>query len=101
MAEFKLGRLKFWWKGVWQTGHAYVKDDVVSYGGKTYVCLGAHTSGIDDESFYTAKDTAPYKWELMQDGIQWKGAWTTGVYYKEGDIVKFGSDTYIDRKSVV
>ena len=23
MAEFKLGRLKFWWKGVWQTGHAY------------------------------------------------------------------------------
>ena len=95
MAEFKLGRLKFWWKGVWQTGHAYVKDDVVSYGGKTYVCLGAHTSGIDDESFYTAKDTAPYKWELMQDGIQWKGAWTTGVYYKEGDIVKFGSDTYI------
>ena len=95
MAEFKLGRLKFWWKGVWQTGHAYVKDDVVSYGGKTYVCLGAHTSGIDDESFYTAKDTAPYKWELMQDGIQWKGAWTDDVYYKEGDIVKFGSDTYI------
>lgn len=95
MAEFKLGRLKFWWKGVWQTSHAYVKDDVVSYGGKTYVCLGAHTSGINDETFYTAKDTAPYKWELMQDGIQWKGAWTTGIYYKEGDIVKYGSDTYI------
>ena len=95
MAEFKLGRLKFWWKGVWQTGHAYVKDDVVRYGGKSYVCLGAHTSGINDESFYTSLDTAPFKWELMQDGISWKGAWTTGTYYKEGDIVKYGSDSYI------
>jgi hypothetical protein len=95
MAEFKLGRLKFWWKGEWQTGHAYVKDDVVRFGGKSYVCIGSHNSGINDESFYTALETAPFKWELMTDGIQWQGEWTTGTYYKEGDVVKFGSDTYI------
>lgn len=95
MAEFKLGRLKFWWKGDWQTGHAYVKDDVIRFGGRSYVCIGAHTSGIDDESFYTALETDPYKWELMTDGIQWKGTWVDGTYYKEGDIVKYGSDTYI------
>ena len=95
MAEFKLGRLKFWWKGEWQTSQAYVKDDVIRFGGKSYVCTGAHTSGSDDQSFYTALTTAPFKWELMTDGIQWVGQWTTGTYYKVGDIVKFGSDTYI------
>jgi hypothetical protein len=95
MAEFKLGRLKFWWKGEWQTGQAYVKDDVVRFGGKSYVCTGAHSSGINDESFYTALETAPFKWELMTDGIAWAGLWTTGTYYKAGDIVKFGADTYI------
>jgi hypothetical protein len=95
MAEFKLGRLKFWWKGEWTTGHSYVKDDVVRFGGKSYVCTGAHTSGSDNESFYTALETAPFKWELMTDGIQWQGQWTTGTYYKQGDIVKYGSDTYI------
>lgn len=95
MAEFKLGRLKFWWKGEWQAGHTYVKDDVVRFGGKSYVCTGAHTSGSAEDSFYTALQTAPYKWELMTDGIQWQGQWTTGTYYKIGDIVKFGSDTYV------
>lgn len=95
MAEFKLGRLKFWWKGEWTTGHSYVKDDVVRFGGKSYVCTGAHTSGSDDQSFYTALETAPFKWELMTDGIQWQGQWTTATYYKVGDIVKYGSDTYI------
>ena len=95
MAEFKLGRLKFWWKGEWQTGQAYVKDDVVRFGGKSYVCTGAHTSGTDNDSFYTALETAPFKWELMTDGVQWAGAWTTGSYYKVGDVVKYGSDTYI------
>jgi hypothetical protein len=95
MAEFKLGRLKFWWKGEWQTGQAYVKDDVVRFGGKSYVCTGAHTSGSNDESFYTALETAPFKWELMTDGISWQGLWTTGTYYKVGDVVKFGSDSYI------
>ena len=29
MADFKLGRLKFVWKGNWVTATAYVKDDIV------------------------------------------------------------------------
>lgn len=95
MAEFKLGRLKFWWKGEWQTGEAYVKDDVVRFGGKSYVCIGAHTSGVNDESFYTALETAPFKWELMTDGVSWQGTWTTATYYKGGDVVKYGANSYI------
>ena len=47
MAEFKLDRIRFRWKGAWSSGTAYIKDDIVSYGGKVYVCIFGHTS-VDD-----------------------------------------------------
>ena len=34
MAEFKLGRIRFVWKGAWFTGNEYFIDDVVRYGGR-------------------------------------------------------------------
>jgi len=37
MAEFKIGRLRFVWRGVWTIGYDYVKDDVVRVGGSSYV----------------------------------------------------------------
>ena len=63
MAEFRLGRLKFVWKGAWAAATEFIKDDVVRYGGKAYVCTATHTSS---SNFYT--DTV--KWDLMADGIQ-------------------------------
>lgn len=91
MAEFKLGRLRFVWQGEWTTGTAYVKDDIVRYAGSAYVCVGAHTSAVD---FYTNSDAG--KWELMSAGIQWKDVpWATGIYYAEGDIVRYGGRVYI------
>ena len=39
MADFKLGRLKFKWRGDWATSTGYVIDDIVKYGGNTYVCI--------------------------------------------------------------
>ena len=47
MADFKLGRLKFKWRGDWQTSTGYVIDDIVKYGGNTYVCIANHTSPND------------------------------------------------------
>lgn len=47
MAEFKLGRIRFVWKGAWATPTAYVKDDVVRVGGKVYICTTGHTSSAD------------------------------------------------------
>ena len=44
MAEFKLGRIRFIWKDNWATGTAYPKDDVIRYGGRTYVAVTGHTS---------------------------------------------------------
>ena len=44
MAEFRIDRLRFNWKGSWDATTVYKKDDVISYAGKTYVCLQEHTS---------------------------------------------------------
>lgn len=63
MADFKLGRLKFVWKGEWTTATAYVKDDIVSYGGSSYVCIEVHTS---TSGFST--DLSANRWELMAAG---------------------------------
>ena len=61
MADFNLGRIRFVWKGAWQGSTAYVRDDVVSFGGSSYVCITAHTSG---STF--AENSA--KFELMAEG---------------------------------
>ena len=41
MADFRLDRIKFRWVGVWNGSPdtTYIKDDVVMFDGKTYVCL--------------------------------------------------------------
>jgi hypothetical protein len=91
MAEFKLGRLRFVWQGTWLTSHAYVKDDIVKYGGRTYVCLIGHTSS----AFYTDLNAATPKWTVMSDGVSWAGTWATSTVYKENDIIKFGAKDYI------
>ena len=44
MAEFKLGRIRFIWKGDWVTATTYYKDDIVRYGGNTYICIKGHTA---------------------------------------------------------
>ena len=44
MATVTLGNIKFNWKGVWNSGTAYVVDDVVSLSGSSYVCIQAGTN---------------------------------------------------------
>lgn len=93
MAEFKLGRLRFVWKNTWTTSTAYVRDDIVRYGGKAYVCVSSHTSSATAAGgFYTDLST---RWQLMNDGFQWAQAWATSTYYKVADVVKYGGRAYI------
>jgi len=92
MAEFKLGRIRFIWKGTWTTGTQYVRDDIVSYGGKTFIAILAHTSQADLET--DLNDVQP-KWEQFGDGLAWRGAWAVATYYKVNDIVKNGGFLYI------
>lgn len=92
MAEFKLGRIKFVWKNNWTTGQTYYKDDIVAYGGKTYICVAGHTAASD---FYTDLENIPTRWNQFSDGQDWKGNWSQTTLYKENDIVKYGGYVYI------
>ena len=91
MAEFKLGRLRFVWKGVWATGTTYVKDDIIKYGGASFVCVSGHVADADFN-----EDLTDSKWQKMSSGFEWKSSpWTPSTVYKEGDVVRYGGKTYI------
>jgi hypothetical protein len=91
MAEFKLGRIRFVWKGVWNDATPYLVDDVISVGGQSYICTKSHTSAA---LFATDLAENPPYWELVSGGIAWKGNWDTDTYYDAGDIVKYGGIVY-------
>jgi hypothetical protein len=92
MAEFKLGRIRFIWKNNWAAATTYVKDDIVRYGGKTFLCVVGH---VADADFYTDLDNIPTRWNQVSDGSAWKDNWTVNTYYKINDIVKFGGILYL------
>jgi len=92
MAEFKLGRIRFVWKGDWTGSTQYYIDDVVKYGGKTYICAVGHTS---DNNFYTDLDFVPSKWNQMSDGQRWRDEWSVSTSYALNDVVRYGGSLYI------
>ena len=101
MAEFKLERFKYNWKGVWTTSATYNRDDVVNVGGKTYVCLITHTANADfnTDLLATVPGSDPPqpqpKWVLMMDGRKFVGTWATAIQYQEGDIVTFDGSIHV------
>lgn len=104
MADFKILRIRFRWVGNWTNSTSYIKDDVVRYGGKTYVALKTHTSAAN---FYTDLEAVDLQippqpapvWELMLDGYEWTQDWQTSTFYQEGDIAKKNGIVYICAES--
>ena len=92
MAEFKLGRIRFVWKNEWSADTVYYQDDVVAFGGKTYICVLGHTSQSD---FFSDLDIVPPKWNLMSEGQNWRGSWQPSTDYVRDDIVSYGARLYI------
>jgi hypothetical protein len=92
MAEFKLGRIRFVWQGDWTADTVYVADDVVSFGGKSYICIRNHTASAEFNTDFT---NAIPKWNIVSDGTSWKADWDPEVEYAPGDVVKYGANVYI------
>jgi len=91
-AEFKIGRLRFTWNGIWAPSTFYNRDAVVNYNGKTYVCVVPNTSS---SNFYNDLNAVPYSyWNLVVDGKKWIGAWITSTFYSVGNVVTFGGKAY-------
>ena len=99
MAEFKISRLRYNWRGLWQTATSYNLDDIVFYAGGSWSCIRAHTS----TNFYAAQsflenpgDTLPSPaWARMTYGFTYKGSWAASSPYIEGDIVSAGGNLYL------
>jgi hypothetical protein len=89
MADFKLGRIKFKWRGDWSTSTGFLIDDVVKYGGNTYVCIVNHTSQSTSPGFYT--DLSAVKWSLQAESLFFKGTYAASTHYKLNDVVKYGA----------
>ncbi len=89
MADFKLGRIKFKWRGNWSTNTGYLIDDVVKYGGNTYVAIANFTSSATEAQFYDG----PYTnyWSLQAESLFFKGTYAASTFYKLNDVVKYGA----------
>jgi hypothetical protein len=99
MAEFKISRFRYTWKGAWTTATAYIKDDVVKFGGSSWVCVRGHTSS----AFATNQTYVPPEsseiapaWIKMTDGYEWRDEWAgPGTLYNPGDVVSNGGEVYL------
>lgn len=75
------------WNNEWATTTVYGLGDLVKHGGRVYRCTVNHLSGA-----YLEDDQA--KWEIVNDGIEYKGPFASAVRYKVNDIVKLRADLY-------
>ena len=91
MAEFRLGRLKFNWRGAWAPSTAFIIDDIVRFGASSYVCTGNHTSDASSTGF---PNDNTY-WDLHTEGQNYAGEWSVSTGYVVNDIVKEGGNQYI------
>lgn len=80
------------WKSNWTVDTRYKVDDLVRYGGYTYVCNDAHTSAATEE---LGLEQDQSKWDVFNPGIKYKGDWTDTVRYKINDVVKRGANLWI------
>lgn len=98
MAEFKISKIRYTWKNVWETGIQYNKDDVVKYGGSTWVCIRQHiASQFNADLTYTVPgETNPSPaWVKMTGGTSIKGNWAPGTLYDPGDIALYSGSAYV------
>lgn len=94
MAEFKLERFKYNWKGDWTAETPYKRDDVVRVNGKSYVCIITHaasTTFAADLDAILPGSVPPQpqpRWTVMTNGFSFIGDWSASTAYNLGDIVK-------------
>lgn len=93
MAEFRIDKFKYNWKGDWSSGTEYKRDDIARINGRSYVCIKGHTSAGDFGSDLNA--TIPNsdppqpdpRWIVMTVSKTFIGNWAVGINYNKGDLV--------------
>jgi hypothetical protein len=83
-----LGRIRFYFKGVYSATTSYELNDVIKYGGGSYVYTSTSASTGNNPTNTTY-------WAKMTDGIQWENTYSASTNYQENDVVVYGSQTFI------
>jgi cytoskeletal protein CcmA (bactofilin family) len=83
-----LGKLRFVFKGAYSGSTTYELNDVVRYGGNLYVYKNVLEASGN-------LPTVTTHWDLMLEGIDFKGAYNISTAYKIGDLVTEGAKGYI------
>jgi len=101
MTEFKIERFRYTWKGEWESGESYQRDDVVSLAGKSYVCLVTHTSSQrfqDDLNAVLQGSDPPQlepRWVLMTNSRSFRGEWESGTEYNVSELVYYKGSVFL------
>lgn len=89
-----LGRIRFYFKGEYGALVSYELNDVVKYGGGSYVYIST-TASVGNNPTNTSY------WAKMTDGIQWENTYSPSTNYQEDDVVVYGSQTFIALQNTV
>lgn len=90
-----LTQIKHTWRGNWEPSEVYYLNDVVKYGGLSFVCV---TTNLSDEQRYGLEyrpTVANEYWNVFSQGYLNKGQWEYKQYYYPGDVVQYNEDWYL------
>ena len=94
-AKWDIYATSFDWKGNWATATRYKIDDVVRYGGISYVCNTGHTSSATANTDSDGLEQDLSKWDTYAKGFDWIGNWSANTRYKRNDVVLYGGTSYV------
>lgn len=83
-----LGRLRFHYQGEYNANTTYEVNDVVLYGGSTYVYKYATTSSGNVPTNTTY-------WGKVAEGLDYRGSWATATSYFPNDLVSYANAFYV------
>jgi hypothetical protein len=99
MAEFRITRFRYTWRGNWSASSVtYNKDDVIFYQGASWACIRQHVSTVfdDAQTYIPAGNTdASPAWVKTTEGRKFLGPWAAGVRYDPGVLVVDGGNLYL------
>lgn len=98
MAEFKITRFRYAWRGNWSAAVTYNKDDVIFYQGASWACIRQHVSDVfDDAQTYipTGNTAAAPAWVKTTEGRKFLGPWSADTRYDPGVLVIAGGNLYL------
>jgi hypothetical protein len=78
----------FSYKQSWESNFKYKLNDIVKYGGGTWICILPHISQL----FFESDES---KWIQFADGVRYRNDWNSSVKYQVGDFVIYGGFSYI------